>query len=166
VTVKAATTLSSRVAQRFGAPMATPWPELSRLSPSAETLAAATQDDIASLGIVSARSQAILALAQACTSGALRFNGAVNPDVVQQQLLALKGVGPWTASYIAMRALRWPDAFPKEDIAIRNNLGGVSAKDAEARSQVWRPWRSYAVLHIWKSLTPEKGDEAKRKKAP
>ena len=55
-----------------------------------------------------------------------------------------------------MRALRWPDAFPKEDIAIRNNLGGVSAKVAEQMSQVWRPWRSYAVLHIWKSLTPDK----------
>jgi AraC family transcriptional regulator, regulatory protein of adaptative response / DNA-3-methyladenine glycosylase II len=151
VTVKAATTLSSRVAQRFGEPMETPWPELSRLSPSAESLATATQDDIASLGIVSARAQAIMALAQACASGALRFNGAVHPDVVVQQLLTLKGVGPWTASYIAMRALRWPDAFPKEDIAIRNNLGGVSAKEAELLSQVWRPWRSYAVLHIWRS---------------
>lgn len=157
VTVKAATTLSSRVAQRFGTPLATPWPQLSRLPPGVETLASATLDDIASLGIVSARAQAILALAQACASGALSFNSAVNPDVVQQQLLALKGVGPWTASYIAMRALRWPDAFPKEDTAIRNNLGGVSAKQAELLSQVWRPWRSYAVLHIWKSLTPEKG---------
>ncbi|WP_309836714.1 AlkA N-terminal domain-containing protein [Pantoea sp. SORGH_AS_0659] len=156
VTVKAATTLSSRMAQRFGEPLVTPWSELSRLPPNAESLAAASIDDIASLGIVSARSHAIQALAQACASGALRFNGAVNPDVVQQQLLALKGIGPWTASYIAMRALRWPDAFPKEDIAIRNNLGGVSAKVAEQISQVWRPWRSYAVLHIWKSLTPVK----------
>ena len=156
VTVKAATTLSSRVAQRFGKALTTPWPELSRLSPTAESLASATIDDIASLGIVSARSHAIQSLAQACASGALRFNGAVNPDVVQQQLLALKGVGSWTASYIAMRALRWPDAFPKEDIAIRNNLGGVSAGEAERLSQVWRPWRSYAVLHIWKSLTPDK----------
>jgi AraC family transcriptional regulator of adaptative response / DNA-3-methyladenine glycosylase II len=52
-----------------------------------------------------------------------------------------------------MRALRWPDAFPKEDIAVRNNLGGVTAKQAEAMSQGWRPWRSYAVLHIWRSLT-------------
>lgn len=163
VTVKAATTLSSRVAERFGEPLTTPWPELSRLPPTAESLATATIDDIASLGIVSARSQAIQALAQACASGALRFNGAVNPDVVQQQLLALKGVGPWTASYIAMRALRWPDAFPKEDIAIRNNLGGVSAKVAEQLSQVWRPWRSYAVLHIWKSLTPEKSAEKEKK---
>ena len=52
-----------------------------------------------------------------------------------------------------MRALRWPDAFPKEDIAVRNNLGGVTAKEAEALSQRWRPWRSYAVMHIW-SMSP------------
>jgi AraC family transcriptional regulator of adaptative response / DNA-3-methyladenine glycosylase II len=62
----------------------------------------------------------------------------------------LPGIGPWTAHYIAMRALRWPDAFPKEDIAVLNNLGGVSAKQAEQISQAWRPWRSYAVLHMWR----------------
>ena len=62
----------------------------------------------------------------------------------------MPGIGPWTAQYIAMRALRWPDAFPKEDIAVRNNLGGVTAKEAEALSQPWRPWRSYAVMHIWR----------------
>jgi AraC family transcriptional regulator of adaptative response / DNA-3-methyladenine glycosylase II len=61
----------------------------------------------------------------------------------------LPGIGDWTAQYIAMRALRWPDAFPKEDIAVRNNLGGVTAKRAEEMSHAWRPWRSYAVLHIW-----------------
>lgn len=156
VTVKAATTLSCRVAERFGIPFTTPWPALSRLSPDAETLAGASVEEIAPLGIVRARAQAILQLAQACTSGALRFHGATPPDEVQQQLMSIKGIGPWTASYIAMRALRWPDAFPKEDIAIRNNLGGLSAKAAEQRAQAWRPWRSYAVLHIWQSLTPPK----------
>jgi len=161
VTVKAAVTLSSRLTERFGEPLVTPWPALSRLSPDAATLAAATVDDIAVLGIVSARSNAIIALAHACASGALRFNGSLPPDTVQQQLLALKGIGPWTASYIAMRALRWPDAFPKEDIAIRNNLGGVTAREAEQLSQVWRPWRSYAVQHIWKSLMPEKASRKK-----
>ena len=50
-----------------------------------------------------------------------------------------------------MRALRWPDAFLKEDVAVRNNLGGITAKQAEEMSQAWRPWRSYAVLHIWKN---------------
>jgi AraC family transcriptional regulator of adaptative response / DNA-3-methyladenine glycosylase II len=68
-----------------------------------------------------------------------------------KRLAELPGIGQWTAHYIAMRALRWPDAFPKEDIAVRNNLGGVSAREAEEMSQAWRPWRSYAVLHIWKN---------------
>jgi AraC family transcriptional regulator, regulatory protein of adaptative response / DNA-3-methyladenine glycosylase II len=54
-----------------------------------------------------------------------------------------------------MRALRWPDAFPKEDIALRNILGGVIPKHAEAMSQAWRPWRSYAVLHIWRMGDPD-----------
>jgi AraC family transcriptional regulator of adaptative response / DNA-3-methyladenine glycosylase II len=59
----------------------------------------------------------------------------------------------WTAEYIAMRALRWPDAFPTGDIALRSRLGGVSTKDAERLSQAWRPWRSYAVMLIWR-MTP------------
>jgi AraC family transcriptional regulator of adaptative response / DNA-3-methyladenine glycosylase II len=54
-----------------------------------------------------------------------------------------------------MRALRWPDAFPKEDIVVRNNLGGVSAKQAEELSQAWRPWRSYAVMHVWRNPPPK-----------
>ena len=65
--------------------------------------------------------------------------------------MELPGIGPWTAHYIAMRALHWPDAFPREDIAVRNNLGKISWKQIEAISESWRPWRSYAVLHIWKN---------------
>jgi AraC family transcriptional regulator of adaptative response / DNA-3-methyladenine glycosylase II len=68
-------------------------------------------------------------------------------------LAELPGIGPWTAQYIAMRALRWPDAFPKEDIAILNSLGGVTAKRAEEISQAWQPWRSYAVIHLWRNHT-------------
>jgi AraC family transcriptional regulator of adaptative response / DNA-3-methyladenine glycosylase II len=67
-------------------------------------------------------------------------------------LLALPGVGPWTAEYIAMRALGWRDAFPASDLGIRKALGGISARDAEARAEAWRPWRSYAVMHLWRPL--------------
>jgi AraC family transcriptional regulator of adaptative response / DNA-3-methyladenine glycosylase II len=104
---------------------------------------------------VSARSACIIALAQAFHSGSLKLEAGANPDTAIAQLVALPGIGPWTAHYIAMRALRWPDAFPKEDIVVRNNLGGVSAKQAEEMSQPWRPWRSYAVMHIWRN-PPEK----------
>jgi len=69
--------------------------------------------------------------------------------MVIEQLMGLPGIGSWTAHYIAMRALRWTDAFPKGDIALRNALGRVSAERAEALSQPWRPWRSYATIHLW-----------------
>jgi AraC family transcriptional regulator of adaptative response / DNA-3-methyladenine glycosylase II len=149
ITVKAATTISGRLAEAFGRQIVTPYPELSRLSPLAEHLAVASIGDIARLGIVSARAKSIIALARAFSSGALKLEAATNPETSIQQLVDLPGIGQWTAHYIAMRALRWPDAFPKEDIAVRNNLGGLDAKQAEEMSQSWRPWRSYAVMHIW-----------------
>jgi AraC family transcriptional regulator of adaptative response / DNA-3-methyladenine glycosylase II len=153
VTVKAATTLGCRFVAQFGEPIVTPHAELNRLTPAADRVAAATVDDIAKLGIVSARSRCIIAFAQAEVAGKVSLErGALhNPDEAIRRLTELPGIGEWTAHYMAMRALRWPDAFPKEDIAIRNNLGGVSAREAEAMSQSWRPWRSYAVLHIWKA---------------
>jgi AraC family transcriptional regulator of adaptative response / DNA-3-methyladenine glycosylase II len=149
VTVKAATTLSCRFAAQFGEKISTPFPELARLAPAPQTLATATVDSIARLGIISSRARSIIALAQECSSGRLQLEAGVDPQVTITQLCELPGIGPWTAHYIAMRALRWPDAFPKEDIALLNRLGGLTPKEAEALSQAWRPWRSYAVLHVW-----------------
>jgi AraC family transcriptional regulator of adaptative response / DNA-3-methyladenine glycosylase II len=155
ITVKAATTIACRFAEAFGEEIETPFPELSRLSPLASRIAAATVDDIARLGVVSARAKSIIEMAGAFHSGALSLEPGANPDAAVESLVALPGIGPWTAHYIAMRALRWPDAFPKEDIAVRNALGRVSAKQAEEMSQRWRPWRSYAVLHLWRSLSAQ-----------
>jgi AraC family transcriptional regulator of adaptative response / DNA-3-methyladenine glycosylase II len=151
ITVAAATTVAGRVAERFGEKTETPFPELRRFSPLAVRIAKATTSDIARLGIVSARAASMIALARAHEAGSLRLHAGTNPQSDINQLVALPGIGQWTAHYIAMRALRWPDAFPKEDIAIRNNLGDVSARQAEEISQAWRPWRSYAVIHLWKS---------------
>ncbi len=150
ITVKAATTIAGRFSEALGEKIETPFPELTRLSPLAKVVAKASLDDVAKLGIVSARSASIIAMARAFDSGALAFDAGTDPQVAIERLVALPGIGPWTAQYIAMRALRWPDAFPKEDIAVRNKLGGVSAKQAEAMSQAWRPWRSYAVIHLWR----------------
>ncbi len=152
ITVKAATTLGGRFAVAFGEHIETPFPALSQLAPLAERMAMATVDDIAALGIVSARARCIIALAQACASGKLILEGGTDPEGMIRQLLLIPGIGPWTTQYIAMRALRWPDAFPASDIAVRKNLGGVSTREAEALSHAWQPWRSYAVLHIWKNL--------------
>jgi AraC family transcriptional regulator of adaptative response / DNA-3-methyladenine glycosylase II len=151
VTVRAATTIAGRFSHAFGEPIETPVEGLQRLTPSVARVAAATPDQIARLGIVSARAGSISALARALYRGVLSFDGGPGhePDAMVRALMALPGIGPWTAHYIAMRALRWPDAFPKEDIAIRKKLGGVSAKEADAMSAPWRPWRSYAVMHLW-----------------
>ena len=138
--------------EAFGERFATPFAELSRLTPTAAKVASASVDAIARHGIIAARAKSIIALAKAHASGSLILDGGGHdhPDASIRRLAEVPGIGPWTAHYIAMRALRWPDAFPKEDIAVRNNLGGVTAKEAEALSQNWRPWRSYAVMHIWR----------------
>jgi AraC family transcriptional regulator of adaptative response / DNA-3-methyladenine glycosylase II len=156
VTVKAATTIAGRFVTAFGEPFATPLPELNRLTPAHTRVAKASVDDIARHGIVAARARSIIALAQGQGSGDLCLDGGAHhdPDASIKRLAQLPGIGPWTAHYIAMRALRWPDAFPKEDIAVRNKLGGVSATEAEALSQPWRPWRSYAVMHVWRMASP------------
>jgi AraC family transcriptional regulator of adaptative response / DNA-3-methyladenine glycosylase II len=152
VTVRAATTIAGRFVEAFGQPIVTPSAELHRLAPTAARVAAASVDDVAGRGIVAVRARSIIALAAAHESGAIRLDGGGDhrkPDDAIKRLTGLPGIGEWTAHYIAMRALRWPDAFPKEDIAVRTTLGGVTAKEAEALSQPWRPWRSYAVMHVW-----------------
>ena len=156
VTVGAGTTLAARVVEALGEPIATPIPELTRLSPSPERVVRAGAETIARLGIVASRARSLVALAEAERSGRLGLDGGAphDPEEAMRRLAELPGVGPWTAHYIAMRALRWPDAFPKEDLAVRGALGGVTAEEAEARSQAWRPWRSYAVLYLWRMPRP------------
>ncbi|MGV3346857.1 AlkA N-terminal domain-containing protein [Enterobacteriaceae bacterium LUAb1] len=156
ITVKAATTLAGRLSLAFGDEIHTPFPTLTRLSPQPEMISMATVDEVAASGIISARARCIIRLAQACTKGELLLNEHPDPEQAIKKLLMLPGIGSWTAHYIAMRALRWPDAFPKEDIVIRNNLGGITAKEAEQLSLAWSPWRSYAVMHIWHSLSNKK----------
>lgn len=151
VTVRAATTLAGRFVEAFGEPIETPQAGLTRLCPTARRIAGATVDEVASLGIIRTRARSMIALAQEITSGRLRLEAGAQPDGTIAQLVALPGIGMWTAHYIAMRGLHWPDAFPKEDVAMRKRLGGVTAARAEELSQAWRPWRSYAMLHLWQS---------------
>jgi AraC family transcriptional regulator, regulatory protein of adaptative response / DNA-3-methyladenine glycosylase II len=149
ITVKAATTIGGRLAAALGDSVSTPHPELHRLCPTPQRIAAATVDELASLGIIRTRAQSLIVLAQEMASGRLKLEPGAPPESTIAQLVALPGIGTWTAHYIAMRALRWPDAFPKEDVVLRTNLGGVSAAKADELSQAWRPWRSYATLHLW-----------------
>ncbi|MEO6186230.1 MAG: AlkA N-terminal domain-containing protein [Steroidobacteraceae bacterium] len=150
ISVQAATTLACRFAAAFGETIVTPHAALNRLSPLHETVATTSVESVGKLGIVSARARSIIAIAQALQAGDLRLEAGAPPADAVRRLVALPGIGQWTAHYIAMRALRWPDAFPRGDVVIRNNLGGVSARQADAMSEAWRPWRSYAVFHIWR----------------
>ncbi len=149
ITVAAARTLTSRLVQRFGAPVETPIAGLDRLFPTAPTLAGVTPDALGQLGIVRQRQQAIIALARVVATGELSLQASADSARTQAALTALPGIGPWTAQYVAMRALRDPDAFPAGDVALHKAMGVADARTAERQSQAWRPWRSYAVLRLW-----------------
>ena len=170
ISVKGATTIACRLVETFCEPIETPFAELKYLAPPPAAFAKASVAALAKHGIVRARCKSIIALARTHVSGELSLAGGIHhdPNATIERLAGLPGIGPWTAHYIAMRALRWPDAFPKEDIAISNALGGVTAKQAEQMSQAWRPWRSYAVLHLWRTATQKtigpNGETSRRKK--
>jgi AraC family transcriptional regulator of adaptative response / DNA-3-methyladenine glycosylase II len=108
------------------------------------------------LGIVKQRQAAIVGIARAVAEKRLQLHGGADVQQTIETLKQLPGVGDWTAQYIAMRALRWPDAFPAGDVALHKALGvqgaGNAARAAQAASQAWKPWRSYAVIRAWASL--------------
>jgi AraC family transcriptional regulator of adaptative response / DNA-3-methyladenine glycosylase II len=159
VTVAAATRIAARLVDTFGEDIETPIEGLRKLFPTPETLAGLDSSKIAAAGVVSVRAKAIVALSQEAASGRLRLEPSAEVASTITALDALPGVGPWTAQYIAMRALAWPDAFPHPDVALikaaraaGNLKPGTSAREVLAHSDQWRPWRAYAVMHLWKSL--------------
>ena len=155
VTVAAARTLTTRLVERFGTPLATPIDGLTRLFPSPAALATATGDELGQLGLVRQRQAAIHALAQAVSSGQISMHAGAHVAATMDALKALPGIGAWTADYIALRALRWPDAFPSGDVALQKALSPdgqrLTARAAEGRAERWRPWRAYAVIRAWHS---------------
>jgi AraC family transcriptional regulator of adaptative response / DNA-3-methyladenine glycosylase II len=156
VSVAAATTFAARLAARFGEAIETPFEGLSRLTPRATRIASARIDAIAASGLTRARAESLRAAARACADGTLDLAPGADPERVREALLALPGVGPWTADYVLMRAVAWPDAFPHGDLGLRRALGGVDARTVLARAEAWRPWRAYGALHLWSSLAKEK----------
>jgi AraC family transcriptional regulator of adaptative response / DNA-3-methyladenine glycosylase II len=149
VSVKAATTVAGRVAAALGESVETPFPGLDRLPPTPEAIVTAGEDRLARIGMPGARARTLIALANAVLSGSLSLTRVADPEQVRDRMLALPGVGPWTANLVAMRALGAPDAFPAGDLGVLRALGTKSAQDAEARSEAWRPWRAYAAMHLW-----------------
>ena len=152
ISVKGASTLAGRFVAAFGEPVATPHDTLTHLPPTAPQVAALSADAIAGIGMPGSRAATILGLAAAKAERRLVLYPRSDHAEATARLLALPGIGPWTAEYVAMRVLGSADAFPASDLGVRMALGGISAREAEARAEAWRPYRSYAVMHLWRSL--------------
>lgn len=149
VTVKGATTLSGRLARVFGEPVVTNDVSLNHVTPDAARIADASLNRIRDIGLPVARAASVQALAREVASGSLRIAPDADVREVTAHLTELPGVGPWTADYIAMRALHWPDAFPAGDLALQRAAGGLTAGGLRKLAEPWRPWRSYAAMHLW-----------------
>ncbi|MES2817611.1 MAG: DNA-3-methyladenine glycosylase, partial [Pseudomonadota bacterium] len=153
ISVKAATTLFGRFVERFGSPVDTPFAGLDRLCPTAAEIAAAPLQALIDLGLTGKRAETLSGLALAIAEQRIRLDSDADPDQVMRDLQALPGIGPWTAQYIAMRALSAPDAFPHADLALLRALNITRASQLLSLAEAWRPWRAYAALHLWNSLT-------------
>lgn len=150
VSVAGARTTLGRIAERFGEPLATPSAAIVRLFPTPERLAEAPRDG---LGVPGARADAITAVARAVASGDLDLSGSAELEPTLESLTSIRGVGEWTAAYVAMRAMRDPDAFPLGDLGVRHGFAALGlahdARSIRARAERWRPWRAYAAMHLW-----------------
>jgi AraC family transcriptional regulator, regulatory protein of adaptative response / DNA-3-methyladenine glycosylase II len=151
VSVKAATTVAGRWAQAFGAPIATPYPQLNRLTPTAPRMAAVGEGKICTLGVVGARARSVIGLAAAVAEQRVVLSFAADVEEQIEELMRVPGIGPWTAQYIAMRALHWHDAFPSGDLMLMK-AANANKKQLQDLAQAWRPWRAYAAHYLWQSL--------------
>jgi AraC family transcriptional regulator, regulatory protein of adaptative response / DNA-3-methyladenine glycosylase II len=159
VTVKGATTLTGRLVRGFGRPFSLA-NGLTHHFPKPEILAEAKLE---SIGLPAARAETIRAFARAVSEGRVRFEGIVESETFLERLCEIPGIGKWTAQYVAMRALGEPDALPAGDLGLVRALELRSARELEARSQGWRPWRAYAAMYLWN--VREGGEVHGRKRA-
>jgi len=154
VSVRAARTLLGRIARAFGTPLAADGVDAPALAfPSAARLAAGAPAELTALGLTSARARTIGTLAREVASGAILLEPESDVEATLAKLMGVRGIGTWTAQYIAMRALRWPDAFLADDLGVLRAMGETRRARVLARGEAWRPWRAYAVLHLWRSST-------------
>ena len=157
ISVAAARTLALRLLQRHGTALpATLGAGLSALFPTSATL---TEADLDGLGITGVRSRTLGGIAQALQDGRVDFRPERTLDDFVARWTALPGIGAWTAHYIALRALSHPDAFPADDLILRRAAADadetLNAKALTARAEAWRPWRGYAVMHLWRSSSDQ-----------
>jgi AraC family transcriptional regulator of adaptative response / DNA-3-methyladenine glycosylase II len=153
VSLGGAATLAGRLVRDYGQPLERPVGRVTHVFPPAAALAEA---DPARLAMPSARRRALLGLAAALAGGELTLDAGADREQARERLLALPGIGPWTADYVAMRALRDPDAFLASDLGVRHALERLGEDGrpaaAERLAERWRPYRAYAVQHLWAGL--------------
>jgi len=150
VSVAGARTLAGRIATTFGAPLPMADHSLTRLFPTAAAIADA---DPTSLSLTRRRGESLVGLARAAAAGEVDLDPGADRDQTSARLLALPGIGAWTVAYIRMRALSDPDVFMPSDLGVKRGLEALGLpgdpKSAESMSRGWRPWRSYALHHVW-----------------
>jgi AraC family transcriptional regulator of adaptative response / DNA-3-methyladenine glycosylase II len=161
ISVKAATTIAGRIAGKYGERLVLPATaiegDLSRIFPTPERLMRAR---FANIGLTRSRVETIRRVSAAVVAGDLKFDTAQDPDRFCAVLTSIKGVGDWTAQYVAMRALKNPDAFPGSDLGLIKAIEypqRVTPKELFARAEEWRPWRAYAAMLLWGSLAGSGG---------
>jgi AraC family transcriptional regulator of adaptative response / DNA-3-methyladenine glycosylase II len=158
VSVRAATTIMGRLVQQLGTPVETPFRELCCRTPDPATLANKPLDDVRAAGLTQKRSECLQTLARSVDAEVISLRPREAPDVTMARLQALPGIGDWTAQYLAMRVLGWPDAFPAGDLILRRVLGCERSRDAALRAESWRPWRAYGCLYAWLKYANEGSD--------
>jgi AraC family transcriptional regulator of adaptative response / DNA-3-methyladenine glycosylase II len=151
--VKAATTLAGRFAAAFGEPVDMPFPELRLLMPTAQRVACATPIALAKIGVTSARARTLANVARAMVATPNLLDPGADVGAALSRIKEIPGIGEWTAQYLAMRAFAWPDAFPATDLGIRKALGTDDERKILTHAEAWRPWRGYAAMHLWRTLT-------------
>jgi AraC family transcriptional regulator of adaptative response / DNA-3-methyladenine glycosylase II len=150
ISVAGAATLAGRLVARYGEPLAAPRGQITHVFPTAAALASARVDE---LPMPRARGRALVGLAGAIEQGRVALSGSVAVDDARRALLGLPGIGPWTADYIAMRALGDRDVFLPTDLGVKRALRRLGRDDraaaATALAERWRPYRAYAMLALW-----------------
>jgi AraC family transcriptional regulator of adaptative response / DNA-3-methyladenine glycosylase II len=150
VSVVAARTLAARLVSELGEPIELAGEhQVTHLFPSAEALAAVDPEEVA---MPRSRGRALATVAAAIADGSVVLDRSADRGAVRAQLLALPGIGPWTADYIAFRVLGDPDVFLPTDVGVKHAAERLGIDDIAARAERWRPWRSYALIHLWSSL--------------
>jgi len=185
ISVKAATTLSGKMASALGQPIETPWPEINRHFPRPQEINVLTEpleDVLGPLGIIGARSRTMNEMAKGFLEGSLVMSQETIPDDLRNRLLIIKGIGEWTADYLIMRGLSWPDSFLYTDLVVKKRLmpllnddkghrlsenhqdlskykmNKLYEKKALAYGEAYRPWRSYLNLNLWNRSENEEED--------